>query len=439
MKSQLSNSLKLAKLLPVCIFLSVSFHCFADTYVTLYTSNCTTTPNSITFDVYIVNNGSTTLGWSDGSLQFTIDSTVFESYNITDDCTLAYVDGTSDFPLAYSSDGGHSEKYSASTRTIKIKLVSGYYEESLDNVVSLPENLPRRIGRYILTNTTQNFVTGASVNLTWIDDSYTYAGCTATGTNLTHYFAGSSTRSLTTPCSMTIASCAAATLSSSITNISCHGKNDGAIDLTASGGTSPLTYSWTKDADASFSASTEDISGLDAGTYNVTVSTTGDTCSASASYTITEPSALDTITTKVSACDSYTWDIDNTAYTSSGIYDTTIDCQPYKLNLTITGSTTDTTTASACGSYTWGVNGTTYTSGGTYMYINGCSTKVLNLTIYNSRPDMPGSISGTKFNLCNASEGICSVTATSDAASYTWAPISGGLSISSGNGTNSIT
>lgn len=43
----------------------------------------------------------------------------------------------------------------------------------------------------------------------------------------------------------------------------------GSIDLTVTGGIAPYTYSWT--GPASFTATTEDISGLDAGTYVVTV------------------------------------------------------------------------------------------------------------------------------------------------------------------------
>jgi hypothetical protein len=49
--------------------------------------------------------------------------------------------------------------------------------------------------------------------------------------------------------------------------------------------------------------------------------------------------------------------------------------------LTITPSTTNTTTASACDTYTWSVNATTYTSSGIYTYISGCHTETLELTI----------------------------------------------------------
>ncbi len=51
------------------------------------------------------------------------------------------------------------------------------------------------------------------------------------------------------------------------------------------------------------------------------------------------------------------------------------------ITITITPSTTNTTTISACDSYTWGVNGTTYTTSGTYNSVSGCHTEILVLTI----------------------------------------------------------
>ena len=170
------------------------------------------------------------------------------------------------------------------------------------------------------------------------------------------------------------ATCTPPSLSASVTDVTCNGGSDGAIDLTTTGGSSPFTYAWSN------AATTEDISGLTAGTYSVTVTATGG-CTATASYTVNEPAALSPIVTNASACDSYTWSVNNVTYTSSGTYNVTIGCQPYTLNLTITASTSNTTTASACDSYIWSVNGQTYTSSGTYTYTSGCHTEVLNLTI----------------------------------------------------------
>jgi gliding motility-associated-like protein len=52
-------------------------------------------------------------------------------------------------------------------------------------------------------------------------------------------------------------------------DISCFGLLDGAVDLTVSGGTAPYLFAWT--GPNGFTAATEDISGLEAGDYNVTV------------------------------------------------------------------------------------------------------------------------------------------------------------------------
>ncbi len=65
----------------------------------------------------------------------------------------------------------------------------------------------------------------------------------------------------------------------------CNGAATGSIDLTVTGGTAPYTYTWSN------SPTSQDITGLVAGTYTVTV-TDANGCTKSISATITEPPAL---------------------------------------------------------------------------------------------------------------------------------------------------
>ncbi len=75
-------------------------------------------------------------------------------------------------------------------------------------------------------------------------------------------------------------------LSGIITNLGCEDTDTGAIDLSVSGGNANYSYIWTKTGNSSFSATTQDISGLDIGTYNVTV-TDSNECTKSSSFILT--------------------------------------------------------------------------------------------------------------------------------------------------------
>ena len=70
-----------------------------------------------------------------------------------------------------------------------------------------------------------------------------------------------------------------------ITQVSCGGESDGAIDMNVTGGANSYTYTWSN------GAITEDISRLAAGNYSVTV-TDSNNCTVTNSATVTEPDPL---------------------------------------------------------------------------------------------------------------------------------------------------
>jgi gliding motility-associated-like protein len=75
-------------------------------------------------------------------------------------------------------------------------------------------------------------------------------------------------------------------LSASTTPLTCAGNNTGAINLTVTNGVPGFTYQWSPG-----NQTTEDISGLDAGIYTVTV-IDDNNCTKTASFTVTEPDQL---------------------------------------------------------------------------------------------------------------------------------------------------
>lgn len=74
------------------------------------------------------------------------------------------------------------------------------------------------------------------------------------------------------------------------TDITCFGNANGAISISVSGGTGAYTYSWTKDT-APF-ATTQDISNLEPGVYEVSVSDANNCGPKTVSFTIVEPPIL---------------------------------------------------------------------------------------------------------------------------------------------------
>ena len=79
-----------------------------------------------------------------------------------------------------------------------------------------------------------------------------------------------------------------------ITDATCNGGSDGAIDIDVSGGIAPYTFSWSN------GSSSEDISGIGAGPYEINI-VDGNGCITSASNTVAQPNALALVVSSVDA------------------------------------------------------------------------------------------------------------------------------------------
>ena len=157
-------------------------------------------------------------------------------------------------------------------------------------------------------------------------------------------------------------------------NLTINNSNSGADTVSACS-----TYTW----------SANSIVYTSSGIYTATV-TNASGCDSVATLNLTINSALSSADT-VEACDSFTWPLTSSTYLASGLYTTTVTSSSgcdsvVTLDLTISSSTSGSETVTACGSYTWPANSTAYTSSGIYTTTvtnsSGCDSVVtLNLTI----------------------------------------------------------
>lgn len=129
-------------------------------------------------------------------------------------------------------------------------------------------------------------VTGGTLPYTYVWTPAVSVGPTATGLSAgTYDVTVTDANGCEIMASATLTSPAALVVTEEVTDVPCHGDCTGIVDLTVSGGTPPYSYVWTGPGGPYF---TEDITGLCAGSYTVTV-TDGAGCTFTATYVVNDP------------------------------------------------------------------------------------------------------------------------------------------------------
>lgn len=198
------------------------------------------------------------------------------------------------------------------------------------------------------------------------------------------------------------------------TNSTCYGSNNGAAMVTASGGTTPYTYSWTP-----ASSSNSVVTSLAPGIYSVTVSD-ANLCSLTRTVTITEPSqyTISAATTSV---------LCNGQSTGSATVSVSGNTSPYTYTWSPAGGNSSTAGALATGAYTVAI-----------LDANNCAATQ---TLYIAQPAaLTGTAASSAAN-CNNADGSATVTVTGGEApySYTWSPAGGNAAVTTGIATGSYT
>ncbi|MES2619899.1 MAG: choice-of-anchor L domain-containing protein, partial [Bacteroidota bacterium] len=272
-----------------------------------------------------------TYNWGGGVTSEDRNSLAAGTYNVTAtdsrSCTItSSINVTQPTALAFSETHNNVTCNGGNTGSINVTISGGTspYTYNWNGGVTTQDRTSLTIGTYTLTTTDARGCTvSGSATITQpaiisIAPAVTDATCapgnngaidiTVTGgsspytfnwgggittEDRTALFAGTYTVTVTDNSSCTVARAISVSqigigmsLSPSVTNVTCFGENNGAINITVTGGNPPLSYNWTN------GSITEDVTSLTAGNYAITV-TDGLGCSAISGSVVTEPSAID--------------------------------------------------------------------------------------------------------------------------------------------------
>ncbi|MCP4438711.1 MAG: T9SS type B sorting domain-containing protein [Aureispira sp.] len=192
--------------------------------------------------------------------------------------------------------------------------------------------------------------------------------------------------------------------SSTVIHVNCNGGNDGAVAITATGGTAPYSYDWIT------GATVDNVTGLTAGTYTVIV-TDANGCTDLVVSTVTEPTLL-------TASSSVTSDYNGAQISCNGANDGTANAlgaggtAPYTY-LWSNGQNTEDATGLVAGTYT-----------ATIADAHGCETTttitISEPTTVQATANVSSNHNGFDISCVGASDGAATATASDGTGPYTY-------------------
>jgi len=213
-------------------------------------------------------------GQSNGSIDLTVNGG-----------TLPYSYAWSNGQLTQDISGLSSTNYTATVTDVNLCVISDSYNVSQPTVLSSTVSSTQS-GCGSSTGSATVTPQGGAGGYTYL---WSNGALTSTITNVpaaNYTVTVTDVNNCTTVNSVQVTTANAPVISNSVvTDVLCNAGSSGSINITVTGGTAPISYLWSN------AAVTQDISGVIAGTYTVTVSD-NNSCSATVSYTISQPTPI---------------------------------------------------------------------------------------------------------------------------------------------------
>ncbi|MCJ8155571.1 T9SS type A sorting domain-containing protein, partial [Chryseobacterium sp. SSA4.19] len=262
--------------------------------------------------------------------------------------TVTASGGTGPYTYSWAPSGGTAATatgLAAGTYTVTVKDANNC---TVTRTFTVTQPASAVSGTTVVTNVACNGASNGSINLTPAGGTAPYTfnwGGGVTTEDRTGLAAGTYTVVITDAngCTATVNAtvtqpASAVSGTTVVTNVACNGASNGAINLTPAGGTAPYTFNW------GGGVTTEDRTGLAAGTYTVVI-TDANGCTATVNATVTQPTAMAATVSQVNvAC--------NGGSTGSATITVTGGTAPYTYSWSPSGGTAATATGLSAGTYT---------------------------------------------------------------------------------------